>query len=316
MPSARSRKLQKRRKELEELSSTIHNNQPTSIDESEAIMKEKDALEDLSPTVHNNQSTPIDESKPIMTASLINELATALKGLQMTTPTQCHVKPPRYDGTQDVELFISRFQDVARLNRWTTEAHLLQLQLSLADKATDCSRGSSVPQVEELLRNRFGLSTRQARNKLRYMKRLPKQSIQEVGVEAERLTRLAYPDLRPQDQEEMMIEAFLEAIDNRAVRRHLLASPAYTLASTIAKTEEYLQIGDNSPSRVRAVEDESPLLDSLQATLKELQSTMAMQAETIKKLTEKKPLKCYDCNGPHPRRLCPLNKQNPQPGNA
>ena len=276
-------------------------------------------LEELSSTIQEAadriSQTP---AAAIMTDTIsLADLTKALQGLQ--SQPQPNIKPLQYTGAGDLELFLAQFTDVAKVNKWSTEEHLLHLRLSLIDKATDCSRGSTVQEIQDMLRMRFGLNSRQARDKLRHLKRTTKQSVHELGMEAQRLTRLAYPDLRDQDIEEMALETFVQALDNKSVKRHLLASPATTVAEAVQKADEYLKIGENTTTSLAVVQGATetipPHIQALSNTMKGLQTLLEGQTELLKKMTERKPLKCFECDGPHRRRFCPkLRNKNNSPG--
>ena len=176
-----------------------------------------------------------------------------------------------------------------------------------------------------MLRLRFGLNPRQARDRLRHLKRTAKQSVHELGMEAQRLTRLAYPDLLDQDTEEMALETFVQALDNKSVRRHLLASPAANLAEAVQKADEFLKIGEHSSTTVTMVQGtadlSSPQMQALSETMKGLQALLEGQSELLKKMTEKKAIKCFECDGPHRKRFCPklrnkeTTERKQEPGN-
>ena len=292
MPNRRRARQQEL--ELQELSSTIQ--------------------EGANPTPHPPATMPDNIS--------LADLTQALQGLK--SQSQPNIKPPQYTGSGDLELFLAQFTDVAKVNKWSPEEHLLHLRLSLMDKATDCSRGSTVQEIQEMLRIRFGLNSRQARDKLRHLKKTNKQTVHELGMEAQRLTRLAYPDLREQDLEEMALETFVQALDNKSVKRHLLASPAVTVAEAVQKADEYLKIGENTTTIAAvqgATESIPPHIQALSDTMKGLQTLLEGQAELLKKMTERKALKCFECEGPHRRRFCPklrnkdTSQKKQEPGN-
>lgn len=286
MPRRKTRS-QQQVQELEEISNSIH-----AIDYSSPQMGTND-------NINNNNVNLLDLTK-------------ALQGLQGGSSTK--IKPPLFDGTGDVELFLLQFADVAKLNKWKSDEHLLHFRLSLTNKAIDCSRGQTISEITEMLRIRFGTSPRQAREKLRRLKKLPKQTIHDLGIETQRLTRLAYPNLREQDLEDIALEAFVQAIDSKAIKRHLLATPASTVAEAVQKADEYLQIGDNSPTIVSNIQNSSTETNSSQTTqnlhetIKGLQTLLETQTEMLKKLMERKPIKCFECGGPHRKRFCPQLK--------
>jgi len=273
-------------------------------------------LEEFSSTIQaRSAETPRAPTTTTDQVSLA-DLTSALQGLK--TQAQSHIKPPQYNGSGDLELFLTQFGDVAKVNRWSNDEHLLHLRLSLQEKAMDCSRGTTLQEIQDMLRIQFGLNSRQARDRLRHLKKTNKQTVHELGMEAQRLTRLAYPNLQPQDLEEMALETFVQALDNKSVKRHLLASPATTVAEAVQKTDDFLKIGDNSQTSVSAVQGatevvSSPHIQALNDTIKGLQTLLEGQAELLKKLTERRQLKCFEGGGAHRKRFCPKlqNKDTP-----
>lgn len=179
-------------------------------------------------------------------------------------------------------------------------------------------------EITEALKIRFGTSIRQARDKLASLRRAPRQTLHELGSEIQRLVRLAYPQLQCTDQEDMAMDSFSKALDNKAVQRHLLAIQPRNLAMAIKGAEEFFQVGD-SPTRVSTLEQEettpttAPPPQTEQAMLKILetvQQLLAKQAEVLASAQEKAkatrpPVKCFNCQGPHFKRNCPKLDQAP-----
>lgn len=268
----------------------------------------EEEIQELNASVsHSNQQT-ID----------MEELTEALQNLQ-PRPHHPALKPPQFNGSGDVNLFLDRLTDVARLNAWGTEEHLLHLRLSLVDKAADYSTGDTIQAVTDALKTRFGTSQRQARDKLRTLKRQPRQSIHDLGQEVRRLVRLAHPALADQDRTDLAMDVFVQAIDNRALKRHLLATPAISLNDAIQKADEFLQISDG-PLRTAAVslDDDNETIETRQVETSSIQASLAgitdlikQQTEMLKKMSRpKSQIKCYECGGPHPKRLCTQLTQN------
>lgn len=273
-------------------------------------------LDELSTPLRRGPSTT-----PASPSLNMETLVDALRTLQ-PQPARPHLKPPQFSGATDIELFLDQFEDVARINRWSSDEYLLHLKLSLTDKAAECSRGSTTPEIQDSLRNRFGISQRQAREGLRNLRKTNKQSVHELSSEIKRLIKLAYPNLDEETKEEMALEAFLQALDNRAIKRHLLATPAFTLNEAVQKADDYLQVGEQIPARVTAVQDTTPTIQSigvqqLQEMMTGFQSLLKQQTELLTQMstrsTTKPPIKCYECGGPHLKRNCPrLQEQHQQ----
>lgn len=158
-------------------------------------------------------------------------------------------KPPTYDGSTDIELFVRQFNDVRAANNWNRAATLLHLRSCLQDDAIDSGTGATVDEIFTNLRSRFGLTERQARDRLNMLQRTSGQSLQALGLEAERLVTVAYPDIPANVRVPLAIDAFNRALDDRSLKRHLLLAGGNTMSDTVRHAEEYLQIGGKSERR-------------------------------------------------------------------
>ena len=75
----------------------------------------------------------------------------------------------------DIELFLAQFDDVAVANHWGGQATLATpLRAHLEGSARACGAGRTRDRIEEALRARFGLSQRQAKDRLIHLKEMAK----------------------------------------------------------------------------------------------------------------------------------------------
>ena len=79
-------------------------------------------------------------------------------------------RAPTCHGEGDIELFLGQFDDVAVANRWGEHAILLHLRAHLEGSAQACGAGRTRDRIEDALRARFGLSQRQANDRLAHLK--------------------------------------------------------------------------------------------------------------------------------------------------
>ena len=295
MPSARSKRRQQQEQELEEMSNST--------------------LREAS-----RSHSPEDPPQNLL------DMAELVRVLRNDRPARREVKPPQFDGQGDVELFLSQFRDVAISNQWTPEEYALHLRLSLTDKARDCSRAETREEIEHSLRAQFGLSVRQARDKIRTLQRGPRQSVHELGTEAKRLVRLAYPGLAQREQEDMAIEVFIQALDSRSLKRHFLATPAGSVNEAVEKVNEYFEASDShSRTRVHAIDSESQptqaaapdptveLLTSIQELLKRQEEQNGQIIKQVKQTPQT--VRCFNCGGSHHLRDCPKPRSQAKQGN-
>ena len=144
----------------------------------------------------------------------LEDMAQVLAGMR----PRDHFRAPVYCGEGDVELFLGQFHDVAVANRWGEQAALLHLRAHLEGTARACGAGSTRDRVEDALRARFGLSQRQAKDRLMNLKRDAKATLHEQAMDVQRLVDTAYPRLSRVDKEQMAMDHLMRALDNRASR--------------------------------------------------------------------------------------------------
>ena len=138
-----------------------------------------------------------------------------------------------------MELFITQFQDVALVNRWSQAESLLHLRGCLKNDAADCGREATVEDTYQSLRTRFGLTAKQARETLLTLRKKPKQSYHELGAEITRLVQTAYGDQGIQFRTQTMLETYSHAISHKQLRQHLLARPHRSIAEAVTISNEF-----------------------------------------------------------------------------
>lgn len=242
-------------------------------------------------------------------------------------------KPPIFKGKGDVELFINRFMEVAQANQWPDPATLLHLKECIQDEANVCARYTSIDSVIAALRSRYGMTIREARTKLTSLKRDPKTSLQQHGIEVERLINVAHPELPESYRTEMMIDTFCTTIGNGYLQRHLLTVNTPTLEDAIKAGNEYLQIpvGNNrqySSTSVVHTNVDSIIEENVQKSADTELTKILKMLETMNGRIEKleKPrnkdnrsninkneISCYKCGHKgHIQRFCPTSNMSKQ----
>ena len=242
---------------------------------------------------------------------------------------------PHYQGESDVDIFIAQFEDVVQANQWTDSEATLHLRLSLNGKAASC--GQQTDNREEIydnLRSRFGITTKQAKDQLRTIRRNPGQSLHELSCEISKLTNLAYGNLSSADRTEMALDTFSRALEHVGVQRHLLQAKPTTLSEMVRTCEEFFQIGKETKMKLTAISETEEEVappnyfkemmqqqqQLLSVMIQQQQEATNQQALLMKQLVEqatkkpRAPLACYHCKGNHMQRNCPLlQKTKPTP---
>lgn len=252
-------------------------------------------------------------------------------------------KLPKYDGSADVELYLHQFEAIRQANDWTDGAALLHLKCSLEGAATACGRGDTLDQVFQAMRSRFGLSPRQARDKLGQLRYEPNSSLHVLGTDVERLVSIAYPDAHPDVKITLAVDAFTRALNHNALQRHLLLIRIESVADAVRAAQDYFQVGSSkgkSPS-LSSIEasvsttDASPI-STMEKMLERLEKQLEANTKAMNQLINangkrnkgsdassaidtsqnqsnnaRRPLKCYECGGPHFKRNCPQLEDKP-----
>lgn len=248
-----------------------------------------------------------------------------LEQLHRPTPTKDRFKPPRYDGETDVDLFIQHFQDVAQANQWPAQESTLHIRACLEKQAIECGRGQDLTEIIDNLRARFGLTIRQARDKLSNLKKTSKQSFHDLGSEIQKLVSLAYPNQTRGFHIETGLETFSRAIRSKALQHQLMARPHHTITEAVRIAEEYTQIegatptitaldgpGITGPSELQTLVTTVQELVKSQADLLLQMAQMARPTQTQYATKPRPRGPCFTCGGPHLKRHCPT-KPEPKP---
>lgn len=260
----------------------------------------------------------------------MDELTRALERVLADRRPTDRYKAPKYDGSSDVELFVTHFTEVTAANGWNDAAAIIHLRTALEGAAKDCARGATVAAINTSLRSRFGVTIRQARDRLVYLRRESGQSLHELGVEINRLLLIAYPALDDATRQTMGVETFKRALDNKQLHRHLFLLDPGTVDAAVVATDEFFNVGSSAPrQRIQASQVETeecgdhppPSSDTTMTTLKTLVAAVEANTAAIKGLclAKQEPPStsvprnkgpCWICGGPHVKRACPKFQGN------
>lgn len=254
------------------------------------------------------------------------DLNTLTRALASLSPRD-KFKAPVFKGEGDVEYYIKQFKAVRTANGWDGASAVIHLRSSLEGPALDCGQGGSVAEINQALRARFGLTVRQARDKLTNLKRLPKHSLHEHATEVRRLVEKAFLTLDAEDREGLALDYFIRSLDNRALQRHMLAMDPDSLAEAVQAAEEFLQVGgfDRAARMNAMVVDDAPSgrdMATVEASLAAITKVLEAQSTLLSKLVtrvdqldgatnggegsqRRRATGCYICQGPHLKKDCP-----------
>ena len=235
-------------------------------------------------------------------------------------------KAPTFDGSSDVECFIRQFQDVCLANEWNNNASLLHVRTKLKGDAGDCGKGENIDAVYAALRSKYGITRREARNRLSNLKRNSRTTLYAHAEEVAKLVQVAYEESPENHRADMTLELFCNTINNTSLQRHLLAVPLTDLQSVVRAGNEYLQIQPGTTdNRTIQPEGTDEAVKLMTDPLPQLLRTAQQLTDEVEKLKSVKPRKltprcnkpdgsyrCFECNQEgHWRRDCPQKRNKP-----
>ncbi|KAJ8706272.1 hypothetical protein PYW08_006483 [Mythimna loreyi] len=213
---------------------------------------------------------------------------------------------PRFDGTSSWTAFKYQFETLAKTNRWNDEQSFAALTLALRGDALLVlenlpSDGRTLERLMEGLDTRYGDKHLEHvfRAQLRDRTQRPNESLQQWGVEVERLVRRAYVSMTPETVEVYLVQAFIDGLRDTEVRATVRLGHHQTLKSAMAHALEVEAVRQDSRThRVREVVD-SP---SVQPRHREGAVSSSAKSRYIPT--------CYGCGEKgHIRTDCPKRKR-------
>ncbi|KAJ8737945.1 hypothetical protein PYW08_000540 [Mythimna loreyi] len=168
---------------------------------------------------------------------------------------------PRFDGTSSWTAFKYQFETLVKTNRWDDEQSFAALTLALRGDALLVlenlpSDGRTLKRLMEGLDTRYGDKHLEHvfRAQLRERTQKPNESLQQWGVEVERLVRRAYVSMTPETVEVYLVQAFIDGLRDTEVRATVRLGHHQTLKSAMAHALEVEAVRQDSRThRVREV---------------------------------------------------------------
>lgn len=190
------------------------------------------------------------------------------------------LKVPEFDGTGDVELFITQFQEVAELQEWGERITALKAREGLSGKARTCGQYESWEEIAGSLRLHYGITAADAGMKLNSLRKPPTQTLAEYGLEVRRLVAIAYEEAAAPLRQRIEMERFKSGLNNPSLQGHLLARTPESIEDAVIMGNEFLQLMKRTVPTLRTVETESSLCPE------ETQARPVSTTESLTKLLE------------------------------
>ncbi|CAC5382414.1 unnamed protein product [Mytilus coruscus] len=172
---------------------------------------------------------------------------------------KCKIKPQLYDGSDDLEEYLTQFYLLAELNDWDLRSKALLLASSLTGSArallNEMTEGErhDFECLVTMLKSRFGSINRSEffRAELQTRVRLRNESLPELAQAIKKLTRRAYPGTSPIVRDTLALDYFIDAITETDIRLRLREVGPKTIyeSENIAVRLEALRLADRQKGR-------------------------------------------------------------------
>ena len=236
------------------------------------------------------------------------------EGERQATATRPLVLPEKFNGTGNFNKWISHFEGIAAINKWTDDDKGLWLKVRLTDKAHVAlmrlpnDAHESYASLKAALKERFEPSSKQEVYKAEFESRrkISTESWGDFGDELLQLVDKAFPSLQPEAKEQLALSRYLGQLAPAevafGVKQRRPATVNEAVSSTI-ELESYLSKTlpkNNSVSHVTDEEDQ--VVGSVQSVQEGLLKTMQKLVERVEKLEMTVPAQHRGFNPQPPRR--------------
>ena len=158
-------------------------------------------------------------------------------------------KPDKYDGTSDWADYLRHFEMVSTWNKWGAEDKAAQLSMNLTGVArqawvdTFCDSKSPVTYdaLVTALTQRFKPEGQEEAHKVQFRNRFRRkdESFMEYGYALRRLAIRAFPQIKHEAREELIVDQFLQGLIDLEMRRHVSLTHPTSVDQAVSRATEY-----------------------------------------------------------------------------
>jgi len=131
------------------------------------------------------------------------------------------LKVPTFAGIEEVEQFISEFNETWAITQWPPRVAPVKLRGALTGEAKMYGQRASVDGIFVALQDRFGTTVLDARFRLQRLLRKEGTSLQDHAIAVKRLARIAYSDLPETQRRRYILEDFTQSINHPSLHHQL-----------------------------------------------------------------------------------------------
>ena len=160
-----------------------------------------------------------------------------------------------YDGSIDLDIFLSKFDSCTRYFDWSPEDRLFQLKLALNGPAAQILHANNCPdsvdRILSLLRTRFGTDQKceMYRLELKQRRRKPNESLQQLFHDVCRLMNLAYSGHKDEIVETLARDYFLDALSSHSMKVRIMDRDPKSIDEALRLAMRYEAYDNSDPAK-------------------------------------------------------------------
>ena len=237
-----------------------------------------------------------------------DEWSSSRRGGSTMSRYRKNVDPEKYDGTESVENYLERFEEVAQWNGWSEVEKAMQLSMHLTGVAKIAVRSltpeekRSYSSIHERLMESFDTKGNLLTNQQKFWKRFKsqKESLPEFANELRILANRAFSDIvagpsGAKALEEMLINRFVTGLSNAELGRYVHMQHPKSLQHAVSLARDYEAfdlMGRGFPRPISQVnmvgieEDDLVVSCNQQSDLKEVKLSLRSLREEMRRISD------------------------------
>jgi len=143
------------------------------------------------------------------------------------------LKVPTFAGIEDIEQFISEFNETWAITQWPPRVALVKLRGTLTGETKPYGQRPGIGGIFTALRDRFGTTTLDARFRLQRLLRKEDTSLQDHAIAVKRLAQIAYSDLPETQRRGYILEDLTQSINHPGLHHQLQAKGVTSIEAAL-----------------------------------------------------------------------------------
>jgi hypothetical protein len=225
-----------------------------------------------------------------------------------------HMKPPEFSGQVPWAVYKRQFEAAANVNHWTTDgqkatALVLALRGAASEVLQTITDQLDFHAIVRAMELRFGNENTQEVHRVQLKTRQQKsgETFQELATDIERLVHLAYPTRTSDVNEETAVDAFIDAIHDRDLKKAARLSGRRKLGDVLTYVLSYVAADDAAKPthRARELTLDTEIEQLVRRAVQEGFNSQKNQNKSNDNRESRRSLRCWNCGRVgHVQRYC------------